>query len=63
MKKTQPSQEAAADLPLRTLKLLAGACFLFALFVALRYAGQFLSDLHSFRQTQTALTSYWFIHE
>ena len=45
------------------LKLLAIACFLFGLFIALRYAGQLLSDVHAFRQTQTALTSYWFIHD
>ena len=31
------------------------------LFVAIRYSGQTLLEAHAFRQTQTALTTYWFI--
>jgi len=43
--------------------LLALPCFLFCAYVALRYAGQAPADLFSFRQTQTALTSYWLLRE
>jgi hypothetical protein len=39
--------------------LLAVACFLYAAFIALRYAHQLPLDLYSFRQTQTAITTYW----
>ncbi len=34
-----------------------------AVLVAVVYSGQPLLDRHAFRQTQTALTSYWFIQE
>lgn len=38
---------------------LALACFLYALYIAISYAGQIPLDQYSFRQTQTALTAYW----
>lgn len=63
MKETYSLQGTGTRPAALLLKLLAIACFLFALFIALRYAGQVLFDLHSFRQTQTALTSYWFVHD
>jgi len=63
MKKMHLLKRARATPAASLLKLLAALCFLFALFIALRYAGQLPFDLHSFRQTQTALTSYWFVHE
>lgn len=43
--------------------LIAFACAAVGLFlfVAIRYSGQTLLEAHAFRQTQTALTTYWFI--
>ncbi|MEP6939267.1 MAG: hypothetical protein ABI846_05845 [Rudaea sp.] len=38
---------------------LAGAAVLFATCIAIRYSGQALLEAYAFRQTQTALTSYW----
>lgn len=35
----------------------------YSFYLAVFYAGQPLLDGHSFRQTQTALTSYWFINQ
>ena len=49
--------------PLVLLWLLGGSVFLFATVFALKYSGQPLLDLHSFRQTQTALTSFWLAKE
>lgn len=43
--------------------VLAAAALAVAGYVALRYAGQALLDMYFFRQTQTALTSYWFVKE
>lgn len=40
---------------------LASLCFFYALYIAVKYANQALLDEHSFRQTQTALTAYWFV--
>jgi hypothetical protein len=48
------------DKGLLLLALLAGA---YATWEVLNYLGQPLLDAHSFRQTQTALTSYWFMKE
>lgn len=45
------------------IKLVALLAFGFAAFVALYYSGQPLLEQHAFRQTQTALTSYWFIKD
>ena len=44
----------------KLLCLLALACFLYSLYIAIRYANQVPLDFYSFRQTQTALTAYWF---
>ncbi|CAA9890802.1 conserved membrane hypothetical protein [Candidatus Methylobacter favarea] len=41
--------------------LLAIFCFSYSLYVAINYATQIPLDLHSFRQTQTALTAYWLV--
>ncbi len=41
------------------LAALAAVCFAYALYIAVRYAGQAPLDFYSFRQTQTALTAYW----
>ena len=45
------------------LNTIATLVVLYASYLALRFAAQPLLDEHSFRQTQTALTSYWFIQE
>jgi hypothetical protein len=45
------------------LECVAWSCFLFAAYIAIRYAAQAPYDLHAFRQTQTALTSYWFLQD
>lgn len=39
---------------------LAWLCFAYALYIAVKYSNQALLDQYSFRQTQTALTAYWF---
>ena len=41
--------------------LLAIFCFSYSTYIAIRYAKQIPLDLYSFRQTQTALTSYWLL--
>ncbi len=38
-------------------------CFLYSLYIAIRYANQAPLDLYSFRQTQTALTAYWLVKD
>lgn len=43
--------------------ILAGAALLLACCLAIIYAGQVPLDLFGFRQTQTILTSYWFLRE
>lgn len=43
------------------LILLAILCLAYALYIAVKYANQIPLDFDSFRQTQTALTSYWLI--
>lgn len=40
---------------------LAILCFLYSLYIAIKYANQVPLDQYSFRQTQTALTAYWFV--
>ncbi len=42
-----------------SLLVLSAACFIYAMFIAIRYADQLPLDFYSFRQTQTALTAYW----
>lgn len=41
------------------LGALALSCFLYALYIAVHYAGQLPLDQYKFRQAQTALTAYW----
>lgn len=45
------------------LKGAALATLLFAAYLAIRYSAQPLLELFGFRQTQTALTSFWFVKE
>ncbi|WP_447793387.1 hypothetical protein [Pseudomonas farris] len=45
------------------LKFAASLIFAYALFIALYYSGQPLLEQFGFRQTQTALTSFWFIRD
>ena len=45
------------------LRVLAVAMLVFSGYVAIRYIRQPLADIHAFRQTQTALTAYWMMHE
>jgi hypothetical protein len=42
-----------------TIKLAALCSLFFACYIAIKFASQIPLDLHSFRQTQTALTAYW----
>lgn len=43
--------------------LLAAAAFLFCTYITFRYIQQPLADAYAFRQTQTALTSFWMLKE
>ncbi|WP_139230433.1 MULTISPECIES: glycosyltransferase family 39 protein [unclassified Pseudomonas] len=45
------------------LKSVAALAFLYAFFIAIYYAGQPVLEQYGFRQTQTALTSLWFVKE
>lgn len=45
----------------RLLIVFACAAVGLFLFIAIRYSGQTLLEAHAFRQTQTALTTYWFM--
>lgn len=37
--------------------------FFYGMYIALNYSSEPLLDLHAFRQTQTAITSFWFIKD
>lgn len=50
-------------IPIRIINLLAISAVIFSTALAVTFARQLPLDLHSFRQTQTALTAYWFIQE
>ena len=45
------------------LSIASLVALIYSFYLAVTYAGQPPLDVHSFRQTQTALTSYWFIHQ
>ena len=45
----------------KNLILLGMFCAAYALYIALKYANQVPLDHHSFRQTHTALTSFWLV--
>ncbi len=45
------------------LMLLAGSMLLFSMWIAFHYQFQPLLEKHAFRQTQTALTSFWMLRE
>ena len=45
------------------LKLITALVAIFAVTITLRYVSQPLLEAHPFRQTQTALTAYWLLHE
>lgn len=45
------------------LKIFSSVAFIYALFIAINYANQPLLEQFGFRQTQTALTSLWFIKD
>lgn len=47
----------------RSIKCIALLTVLYATYLAFRYSGQPLLELYGFRQTQTALTTFWFIKE
>lgn len=47
----------------RGIKCLAALTVIYATYLALRFSGQPLLELFGFRQTQTALTSFWFMKE
>lgn len=46
-----------------TLQFTAVGAFLFFTYITFWYIDQPLADIHAFRQTQTALTSYWMLKE
>lgn len=48
---------------LRALQTFAFVALLFSAYYTLNYIHQPLADAHAFRQTQTALTSYWMMQE
>lgn len=48
---------------MRGIQLISLLTLVYAFYIALNYAGQPLIELFGFRQTQTALTSFWFIQE
>jgi hypothetical protein len=58
-----PRENPGAAPERRVLLTLAVLCFAHARFFALRYASQVPLDQFSFRQTQTALTAYWMVHD
>lgn len=45
------------------IKVLSAFVFLYAFFIAFKYGHQIPLDSYSFRQTQTALTAYWFVKD
>lgn len=45
------------------LQLIVIGALLFSAYITIRYIQQPLADAHAFRQTQTALTSYWMLQE
>lgn len=45
------------------LRVITIGTLLFATYVTIRYIEQPLADAHAFRQTQTALTSYWMLRD
>lgn len=57
------SPTAIASTTILPYRLLSLATIVFASFIAFWYAHQLPLELHSFRQTQTALTSFWFMKE
>ncbi|ANI55866.1 hypothetical protein PDR5_41360 [Pseudomonas sp. DR 5-09] len=48
---------------MRGIQIISLLTLVYAFYIALHYAGQPLIELFGFRQTQTALTSFWFIQE
>jgi hypothetical protein len=44
-------------------KLFALGAAVYAIFIAFEYSGQLPLEMHSFRQSQTALTIYWFLQD
>lgn len=46
-----------------SLRFIALGALVFSIVVAMRFLNQPLVDIHAFRQTQTALTSYWMLKE
>lgn len=58
MMRASAGQRAVTKVPV-ALQVLAALSLLISLFLAVRYSGQHLLEAHVFRQTQTALTSYW----
>lgn len=49
---------SVSDIP---LIFLAAFCFSYSLYITIKYVNQVPLELYSFRQTQTALTAYWFV--
>ena len=45
------------------MRVIVVGAFIFATYIALRYIQQPLADVHAFRQSQTALTTYWMLKE
>lgn len=45
------------------LRVITVGALLFVSYITFRYIQQPIVDVHAFRQTQTALTAYWMLHE
>jgi hypothetical protein len=60
---TQINKIKNSSLPELLLYVMAPACFIYALYIAAKYAEQPPLDLFAFRQSQTALTAYWLMKD
>jgi len=58
---TQINKIKNSSLPELLLGIMAPVCFFYALYLAAKYAEQLPLDFYSFRQSQTALSTYWLI--
>lgn len=55
-------RQRAVDLPLVIAELMGTLAIGLSAVLAIWYSGQHILEAHSFRQTQTALTSFWLCH-
>ena len=53
----------SANIWIYVMRAITISALVFATYIAINYIQQPLADVHAFRQTQTALTSYWMLEE